>query len=321
MKRKLEIADEPRSVVLRKRTRRAVGIDGLKLWDLPASFVLPPRPPPLVRGLIPPLPPLPPHFLHDESSSPPSSPGEVSSVVLRPRRANVLHHVPRVSERSATEHDDEVRHIWRALVQLYSRFAPWQLVRLHSMQSKYHTLEAAQGLLVALLDKYVSVQNGCVLLLQFQSGFAFPLHCVFAAGCSQVLLSLQHFLARGCRFGSVPCRKSAVPDTFKRRADPLLLQNEWSAGIRHYEEIDSRGGVAICPKSALPAVLRRVGSSSRPTALLLTQKPSELGIRGCPSALVRCTYSVMDSDGLRSEVPVQRWFFNDFSSAWLTLET
>ena len=100
--------------------------------------------------------------------------------------------------------------------------------------------------------------------------------------------------------------RSALPEAAKQRTVPTLIQNEWDATVRPYTELDSVGGVSIVPKEMIPDVLRTVGYTLAPTAMLTTQPPAELGLKGYPSTHLACTINVRDDDGQIKELLVQR---------------
>ena len=100
--------------------------------------------------------------------------------------------------------------------------------------------------------------------------------------------------------------RSALPEAAKQRTVPTLIQNEWDATVRPYTELDSVGGVSIVPKEMIPDVLHTVGYTLAPTAMLTTQPPAELGLKGYPSTHLACTINVRDDDGQIKELLVQR---------------
>ena len=73
-----------------------------------------------------------------------------------------------------------------------------------------------------------------------------------------------------------------------------------------HTELDAVGGVSIVPKESIPDVLHAVGYTLAPTAMLTTQHPAELGLKGYPSAHLACTINVRDDDGQTKEHIVQR---------------
>lgn len=53
--------------------------------------------------------------------------------------------------------------------------------------------------------------------------------------------------------------RASIPEAARLRAQPALLQEEWGAQIHHRQRLTAAGGVAVCPKEALPGVLQAVG--------------------------------------------------------------
>lgn len=100
---------------------------------------------------------------------------------------------------------------------------------------------------------------------------------------------------------------SVLPEAATVRAQSELLQAEWSEQTKPYQQLDKSGGVSLCPKACIAEVIRRVGYSTRPTALLTTEDPDVLGIRGFPHKLVSCTLSVMGAGGIGQDKLVQRY--------------
>ena len=101
--------------------------------------------------------------------------------------------------------------------------------------------------------------------------------------------------------------RDALPAAAKARLTPTLLQEEWSVPIRGSQELCHKGGIAICYKQNLPEVLRRVNYTLEPTAVLLSQEPSTLGLRGYNSEVVQCTFRIRLDDGSFKNTVVERF--------------
>ena len=101
--------------------------------------------------------------------------------------------------------------------------------------------------------------------------------------------------------------QEALPEQARYRAQPSLLAEEWNAPIVPYQQLGSSGGISICPKHALPAVLRQVGHTARPCAVLLVESPDVLGLKSYPRSIVSCSLSVAGNDCARELVTVQRF--------------
>eukprot|EP00929_Paragymnodinium_shiwhaense_P080967 TRINITY_DN4226_c0_g1_i6.p1 TRINITY_DN4226_c0_g1~~TRINITY_DN4226_c0_g1_i6.p1 ORF type:complete len:634 (+),score=131.16 TRINITY_DN4226_c0_g1_i6:318-2219(+) len=70
--------------------------------------------------------------------------------------------------------------------------------------------------------------------------------------------------------------EKAVPAYMKQEKQPMLIQEDWAVPIRDAETITDKGGVCLAKKHQLPDILTRVGSTMRPTAVLVSQDPNEI---------------------------------------------
>eukprot|EP00971_Amphidinium_carterae_P332592 6466809-Amphidinium_carterae.1 len=75
----------------------------------------------------------------------------------------------------------------------------------------------------------------------------------------------------------------ALPIPAKRRAATRLLAEEWDAPTVPYDSINHLGGITYIPKSEVAAALARIGSTRQPTALVTSESPEALYMRGYPS--------------------------------------
>lgn len=100
--------------------------------------------------------------------------------------------------------------------------------------------------------------------------------------------------------------QDSLPDAALRRTAPALIDAEWSAPTRHHSDINSLGGVCIAPKSSIPDVLKQVGFTRSPTAMVCTQHPQDLGLRGYPSQEISCNFRIKDSNQTDKVIRVKR---------------
>ena len=68
--------------------------------------------------------------------------------------------------------------------------------------------------------------------------------------------------------------RDALPDAARIRMLPQLVQTEWSAAIKLPHDLNHQGGVAAVHKADIPLVLRNVGYTQEPTAIL----PAQVGM-------------------------------------------
>ena len=101
--------------------------------------------------------------------------------------------------------------------------------------------------------------------------------------------------------------RDALPDAARIRMLPQLVQTEWSAAIKLPHDLSHQGGVAAVHKADIPLVLRNVGYTQEPTAILVTQHPAQVGMRGYDAQSVRCTFRVREDDGSLKALVVTRF--------------
>jgi hypothetical protein len=101
--------------------------------------------------------------------------------------------------------------------------------------------------------------------------------------------------------------REAIPEAARIRSQPQLLQEEWDQPTKNWQHLDGTGGVAICPKDALPSVLTKVGFTSRACAVVIVQEPDTLHLQGYPRSRIRCTFNVCTQGADRQQVTVERW--------------
>lgn len=101
--------------------------------------------------------------------------------------------------------------------------------------------------------------------------------------------------------------QNSIPAKQWSKAIPMLVQNEWRDKVRTAEGLDHRGGVALVKKNELAQVLRQVGQTLSPTAILTMQPASQLHMKGYLSNEVTCSLNVTEDDGTKKVIEVQRW--------------
>ena len=101
--------------------------------------------------------------------------------------------------------------------------------------------------------------------------------------------------------------RPVLPEAARVRMQSTLLQSEWHVPVHIPQTLSSRGGVALVPKDLIADVVARVGYTANPVAMVVTQDPDLLGLRGYVRHRVRCGISVMGADGERTETQVERF--------------
>ena len=72
--------------------------------------------------------------------------------------------------------------------------------------------------------------------------------------------------------------RNALPQAARdERLVPTLVQQEWDAPVNRFTELDSAGGIAVVHQEYLPQVLRAVGYTVAPTAVVMVQMPAQIG--------------------------------------------
>ena len=87
---------------------------------------------------------------------------------------------------------------------------------------------------------------------------------------------------------------------------PTLVQAEWSVPIKQYVDLDNTGGVSVAQRDAVPEVLRAIGYTVAPVAILTTQTPQALGLKGYLFENITCTVRVKEDDGAEKEITIKR---------------
>ncbi|CAE7253927.1 unnamed protein product, partial [Symbiodinium sp. CCMP2456] len=102
--------------------------------------------------------------------------------------------------------------------------------------------------------------------------------------------------------------RDAMPLEAHLRGLPTLLSAEWDAPVLSYPQLSAQGGIALVPKTAIPGVIRTVGFTAQPTAILITQSPGSLGLGSYPHAQIECTILLHEgADKREIRDPVLVW--------------
>ena len=101
--------------------------------------------------------------------------------------------------------------------------------------------------------------------------------------------------------------RDAMPEAARIAMLPQLSPTEWSAPVEMSDELNHTGGIAAVQKADVPNVLRNVGYTREPTAMLVTQHPAQIGMRGYDAQSVRCVFRVREDDGSTKELVVSRF--------------
>ena len=100
--------------------------------------------------------------------------------------------------------------------------------------------------------------------------------------------------------------REALPETAKVLQATTLVPSEWTASTRHPYEMNASGGIAYVPKDLVPNVIKQVGTTYSPAAMVTSQAARELGIP-YPSTEVRCTLQVAAPDGSKELIEVTKF--------------
>ena len=101
--------------------------------------------------------------------------------------------------------------------------------------------------------------------------------------------------------------QSALPQAAVLRSQSTLDSTEWSVPTVSPQLLDHRGGIALTPRRMIPEILRKVGFTTVPTAILTSQPAQDLGMKGFPQQQVRCALLVVNDEGSRDRIEVSRW--------------
>ncbi len=93
-----------------------------------------------------------------------------------------------------------------------------------------------------------------------------------------------------------------MPQRLKGDLETRLVQEEWVQKVCLADELDDTGGVALVPKRKIPDVLRQIGMTRRPAAIVTTQTASELMLGAASCREIYCTLQVWAGDR-----PTRHW--------------
>ena len=88
----------------------------------------------------------------------------------------------------------------------------------------------------------------------------------------------------------------AMPHAAQQRLLPSPIQEEWNVSVKLATQLTSTGGGAFCYRDFIPEVLRNVGYTHNPCAILIVQPPNEVGLRGYPFDTITCRMQTLDAD-------------------------
>ena len=98
----------------------------------------------------------------------------------------------------------------------------------------------------------------------------------------------------------------AMPQAAQQRLFPSPIQEEWNVPVKLATQLTSTGGVAFCYRDFIPDVLRNVGYTHNPCAILIVQPPNEVGLRGYPYDAITCQMQTLDADNNQKITLVDR---------------
>ena len=101
--------------------------------------------------------------------------------------------------------------------------------------------------------------------------------------------------------------RAVVPEAANLRAQSRLISDEWDSPVYDYQALSKKGGIAIAPKHAIPALVQRIGHTTNAVAVIVTEPPEALGLRGYPRERVTCTISFVNDQGERATAIVQKY--------------
>ena len=99
---------------------------------------------------------------------------------------------------------------------------------------------------------------------------------------------------------------SVLPEAARLRAQSTLVESEWTVPVFHHQPLGKQPGIAVVPKHSLASVTQQVGFTSHSVAVIVTENPDNLGLRGCVREKVNCLFSVMGDDRVSTETVVTR---------------
>ena len=89
--------------------------------------------------------------------------------------------------------------------------------------------------------------------------------------------------------------RMVLPEAARIRMQSTLMQSQWPVPVHIHQTLSSHGGIALVPEECIAEVIGRVGYTSHPTAIVVTQDPDTLSLKGYVRHRIRCTVSVMET--------------------------
>ena len=100
--------------------------------------------------------------------------------------------------------------------------------------------------------------------------------------------------------------RDALPEAAWIHHITVLIQSEWSERVCKPHELTAAGGISYIPKESVPDILKRIGYTQSPCAMVTTQSARDLGIP-YPSQEVRCSLEVSTPDGSKETVETNKF--------------
>ena len=103
--------------------------------------------------------------------------------------------------------------------------------------------------------------------------------------------------------------RNALPEAARVRMQSKLLQEEWDVPVRNWQDTGPPDRWRWWRKTVYYrcSMLEKVGYTAQPSAVLVTQDPDALILRGYPRTQVMCSLDVDAGAGKRSIVIVERF--------------
>lgn len=89
-------------------------------------------------------------------------------------------------------------------------------------------------------------------------------------------------------------------------SSPQLVQEEWNTTVTSAQALSAHGGVALVMKKDIPAVVSRIGQTTRATAIVTSQPAAELYMPAAHCREVLCSI-IVQSDSGPTRVTVKRY--------------
>eukprot|EP00435_Cladocopium_sp_Y103_P057287 s1703_g19.t1 len=98
---------------------------------------------------------------------------------------------------------------------------------------------------------------------------------------------------------------AALPSHLSSTAS-MLVEEEWNTKVVPAHELSAHGGVALVAKKDLPAVVAKVGQTTRATAIVTSQPAHELYMGAAPCREIYCSLLVPTESGI-TKVSVKKY--------------